>query len=52
LTPGDVISFMPDAIHCIQAVGDTPLVTFNVYGETHSKHRFEFDSITHTARNY
>jgi predicted metal-dependent enzyme (double-stranded beta helix superfamily) len=52
LVPGDVISFMPEAIHSIQAVGDQPLVTFNLYGETHSNHRFEFDPIAHTAKNY
>ncbi|MEM9119785.1 MAG: cupin [Cyanobacteria bacterium P01_F01_bin.56] len=52
LTSGDVISFLPDAIHHIQALGEALLVTFNMYGETHSKHRFEFNAITHTARHY
>lgn len=52
LTPGDVISFLPDAIHHIQAIDDVPLVTFNMYGETHSKHRFDFDPMTHTAKHY
>ena len=50
--PGDVISFSPGAIHCVEAVGDIPLVTFNLYGETHSKERFEFDPKTHQARNF
>ena len=50
--PGDVISFSPGAIHCVEAVGETPLVTFNLYGETHSKERFEFDPKTHQARNF
>ena len=50
--PGDVISFSPGAIHCVEAVGDTPMVTFNLYGETHSKARFEFDPKTHQAKNF
>jgi predicted metal-dependent enzyme (double-stranded beta helix superfamily) len=37
LVPGDVISFMPDAIHSIKAVGDQPTITFNVYGETNAE---------------
>ena len=52
LTQGDVVSFVPAAIHSIQAVGEEPLVTFNVYGETESKERFEFDPFTHQAKNY
>jgi predicted metal-dependent enzyme (double-stranded beta helix superfamily) len=52
LLPGDIISFTPDAIHCVEAVGDEPTVTFSLYGETHHSKRFEFDPITHTARNF
>jgi predicted metal-dependent enzyme (double-stranded beta helix superfamily) len=52
LTHGDVISFTPEAIHNIQAVGEESLVTFNVYGETESKQRFEFDPVTHQAKRY
>ncbi|MEH2151352.1 cupin [Nostoc sp.] len=52
LFPGDIISFTPDAIHCVEAVGDEPTVTFNVYGETDPNERFEFDSVTHQARNF
>ena len=51
-SPGDVISFSSGAIHCVEAVGDTPMVTFNLYGETHSKARFEFDPKTHQAKNF
>lgn len=50
--PGDVISFSPSAIHCVEAVGDTSMVTFNLYGETHSQARFEFDPKTHQAKNF
>jgi predicted metal-dependent enzyme (double-stranded beta helix superfamily) len=52
LFPGDIISFTPDAIHSVQAVGNEPTVTFNVYGETEPKNRFEFDSVTHQAKKF
>ncbi|MCL6753420.1 cupin [Nostoc sp. CCCryo 231-06] len=52
LFPGDIISFTPDAIHSVEAVGDEPTVTFNIYGETDPNERFEFDSVTHQARNF
>lgn len=52
LLPGDIISFTPDAIHSVEAIGDEPTVTFNLYGETHSKRRFEFDPITHRSKNF
>lgn len=52
LVPGDIISFMPDAIHHVEAMGEEPTITFNLYGETDYQQRFEFDSITHTAKNF
>ena len=52
LWPGDIISFTPDAIHSVVSMGDEPTVTFNLYGETHSKERFEFDPITHTSKHF
>lgn len=52
LLPGDIISFTPDAIHCVEAVGDEPTVTFSIYGETHHSKRFEFDPVNHTAKNF
>jgi predicted metal-dependent enzyme (double-stranded beta helix superfamily) len=52
LLPGDLISFTPEAIHCVEAVGDEPTVTFSIYGETHHSKRFEFDLATHTAKNF
>lgn len=52
LLPGDIISFTPDAIHCVEAVGDEPTVTFSIYGETHHSKRFEFDPVHHTAKNF
>lgn len=52
LFSGDIISFTSDAIHSVEAVGDEPTVTFNIYGETRMRERFEFDPINHTARNF
>ncbi len=49
--PGDIISFMTDAIHCVEAVGDEPTVTLNLYGETLSK-RFQFDPNTHQVKKF
>ena len=52
LFPGDIISFTSDAIHSVQAVGNEPTVTFNIYGETEPKDRFEFDPVTHKAKKF
>lgn len=52
LFPGDIISFSSDAIHTVEALGDEPTVTFNVYGETCPQERFEFDLVTNTAKNF
>lgn len=52
LQAGDIISFTPDAIHSIEALGDEPTVTLNLYGETDPNRRFEFDLITQQKRNY
>lgn len=52
LNPGDIISFTPDAIHSIEAVSEEPTITFNLYGETHHKQRFEFDPVSHQAKNF
>jgi predicted metal-dependent enzyme (double-stranded beta helix superfamily) len=52
LLPGDIVSFTPEAIHCVEAVGDEPTVTFSIYGETHHSKRFEFDPVNHTAKNF
>jgi predicted metal-dependent enzyme (double-stranded beta helix superfamily) len=52
LFPGDIISLTPSAIHQVQALGNEPTVTFNIYGETNPKQRFEFDSVNHIAKKY
>ncbi|MDJ0734951.1 MAG: cupin [Nostocaceae cyanobacterium] len=52
LFSGDIISFTPDAIHSVEAISNEPTVTFNIYGETRMRERFEFDPITHKAKNF
>ncbi|HLP87732.1 MAG TPA: cupin [Nostocaceae cyanobacterium] len=52
LTAGDIISLASGAIHQVEAVGDKPTVTFNLYGETDPKQRWEFDPVHHLAKNF
>ena len=52
LFPGDLISFTSQTIHQVQAVSKEPTVTFNIYGETSSRNRFEFDVANHTSKNF
>ncbi|MBW4674823.1 MAG: cupin [Desmonostoc geniculatum HA4340-LM1] len=52
LTPGEIISLMPDAIHSIEALGEEPTISFNLYGETNYEQRFEFDPVAGTAKNF
>jgi predicted metal-dependent enzyme (double-stranded beta helix superfamily) len=47
--PGEIITFLPEAIHQIQALGNQPTISFNLYGETDYQQRFEFDPINHQA---
>lgn len=49
---GEIITFLPDAIHSIEAMGDEPTVSFNLYGVTDYENRLEFDLETGTARNF
>jgi predicted metal-dependent enzyme (double-stranded beta helix superfamily) len=52
LVPGDIITFLPDAIHSVEPMGEEPAITFNLYGVTDFSKRFEFDPMTHTARKF
>ena len=52
LSPGDIVSFTPQTIHQVQAIGEEPTVTFNIYGETNPKQRFEFDITNHSAKKF
>lgn len=48
ISPGDIISFLPNTIHQIEALGEEPTVSFNLYGETDYEMRFEFDPVHST----
>ncbi|OKH26832.1 cupin [Hydrococcus rivularis NIES-593] len=50
--PGDIIGFLPDTIHSVEPLGCEPTISFNLYGVTDYSQRFEFDSMTHTAKNF
>ena len=52
LVPGDIIGFVPDAIHQVEPIGEEPTITFNLYGITDYKQRFEFDAENQTAKNF
>ncbi|MEM7759615.1 MAG: cupin [Cyanobacteria bacterium P01_A01_bin.40] len=52
IEPGDIISFTSEAIHSIEAVGDEPTVTFNLYGETFGNKRFQFNPDKQTAKHF
>ncbi len=52
LSPGELISFMPGAIHQVKAVASEPTVTFCLYGATHPRSRFQFDPVENTAKQF
>lgn len=52
LEPGDILCFLPDAIHDVEALGTEETVSFNLYGETESDRRFRFEPTTHTATSF
>jgi predicted metal-dependent enzyme (double-stranded beta helix superfamily) len=52
LTPADILCLMPDAIHHLETMGDEPVISFNLYGETNYDLRFEFNQIENTANNF
>ncbi|MGD1853700.1 MAG: cupin [Leptolyngbyaceae cyanobacterium] len=50
LAPGDIIGFTPGAIHQVEPMGDEPTVSFNLYGITDYKTRYEYDVAAQTAK--
>ncbi|GAB4319480.1 MAG: hypothetical protein OHK0047_01630 [Leptolyngbyaceae cyanobacterium] len=52
LSPGDILCLMPDTIHQVEAIGDQPTISFNLYGETNYDQRFEFDPNQFTAKTF
>jgi predicted metal-dependent enzyme (double-stranded beta helix superfamily) len=49
---GDMIGFLPDAIHQIEVLGEEPTISLNLYGKTDYDARFEFDPELHIATIY
>ncbi len=52
LRAGEIISFRPEAIHHVETLGSTPALTFQIYGDTQPKARFQFDPETCTAKPF
>ncbi|MDJ0657887.1 MAG: cupin [Crocosphaera sp.] len=50
--PGDIVSFTTEAIHGVEAIGNEPTVTLNLYGDTNASKRFKFDPETHKAYHF
>lgn len=48
---GDLISFLPNAIHRVESLGEEVTVTICVYG-TQETQRLEFDPLLHTAEAF
>ncbi|MGB2923958.1 MAG: cupin [Limnothrix sp.] len=47
---GDIVTFQPESIHHIEAMGEDTVVSFNIYGKTDYQSRFEFDKDTHKKK--
>jgi predicted metal-dependent enzyme (double-stranded beta helix superfamily) len=52
LNPGDVVALTANAIHSVEALGNEPTVSFNLYGVTNFNDRYEFDLETQTAKRF
>jgi predicted metal-dependent enzyme (double-stranded beta helix superfamily) len=52
LEAGEIISFMPDAIHQVETLGTAPALTFQIYGDTQPNSRYQFDPDTFTAKPF
>jgi predicted metal-dependent enzyme (double-stranded beta helix superfamily) len=52
LEKDDIISFTTEAIHSIEAIGEEPCITLNLYGDTFGFKRFQFDPLTHQGVNF
>ncbi|MBE7380531.1 MAG: cupin [Leptolyngbya sp. SIO1E4] len=50
LSPGDIITFTPGAIHQVEPIGDEPTISFNLYGVTDYKSRYVFNPEEATAK--
>lgn len=52
LQAGEIISFQPEAIHQVEALGATPSFTFQLYGDTQPKSRFQFEHTPFSAKPF
>ena len=52
LNPGEILSFMPNAIHQVRAISSQPTLSFCLYGDTQPRSRFKFDPVTHAAKHF
>jgi predicted metal-dependent enzyme (double-stranded beta helix superfamily) len=52
LGAGEILSFMPEAIHQVQAIASEPTTTFCLYGDPQPRSRFRFDPMAHTAKQF
>jgi len=50
--PGDIVTFLPETIHRVRALGDRPTISFNLYGTTNYQQRFKFDLEQHVATRF
>ncbi len=50
LVPGDIIGFTSGAIHQVEPLGDEPTISFNLYGVTDYKTRYEYNVQAQTAK--
>ena len=52
LQPGEIIGFLPGAIHSVESMGNEPTISFNIYGETDYSQRYQYDTVKNTAKNF
>ena len=50
--PGEIVSFMPETIHQVTAIGTAPTLTFQLYGDTQPRSRYEFQPEQATAKAF
>lgn len=52
LNPGDIAAFTSDAIHSIEALGQDPTISFNLYGVTDHSQRYQYDLEQQSAKKF
>jgi predicted metal-dependent enzyme (double-stranded beta helix superfamily) len=52
LSPGDILCFMPETIHHVEALHHEPTISFNLYGVTNYSQRFQFDPVQGTVQSF